>query len=269
MTDDLIYERPPLIIRNDIPIFLEPDVYSENYDKIARDHIDVLLRGVSNPFIEERVWQVMESSTLALLHKYVAPGDRLLDIGVGLGRLLRQVPECRRFGVDISFDYLNEAVQWGIEVCCAPAEDLPYREEFFDVIVCTDVLEHVFDLNKAITNILRVLKKNGILIIRVPDSEDLAPYLAPEYPYRFAHVRSFDEPGLRLLFSRVFGCQFIEGAGAYVQSHVKMKVPLPRKIRGALTMALSIVTRWSSDLYNWSARRFFDPLEINVVFRKS
>ena len=52
---------------------------------------------------------------------------------------------------------------------------MPYSDESFDVILCTDVLEHVIDLNLCVAKILSVLKKGGLLIIRVPNREDLQP----------------------------------------------------------------------------------------------
>jgi 2-polyprenyl-6-hydroxyphenyl methylase/3-demethylubiquinone-9 3-methyltransferase len=42
------------------------------------------------------------------------------------------------------------------------AENLPYSEETFDLVICVDVLEHVADFNKTIMEIHRVLKPNGV-----------------------------------------------------------------------------------------------------------
>lgn len=42
-----------------------------------------------------------------------------------------------------------------------------YKNEF-DLIICASVLEHIFNVNKAINNIYRALKKDGIAIIVVP-----------------------------------------------------------------------------------------------------
>ena len=102
-------------------------------------------QGTSNPFIQEEVWRKLEDSTRALLRKYGSPGNKVLDIGVGLGRLLGPLTDFDRYGVDVSFAYLVEAKKQGIEVCCAKTENLPYCQELFDIVVCTDVLEHVFD----------------------------------------------------------------------------------------------------------------------------
>jgi hypothetical protein len=49
-----------------------------------------------------------------------------------------------------------------------------------------------------------------VLIIRSPDSEDLSGYLEPDYPYRYVHLRRFDEPSFRLLLDRVFDMEVLE-----------------------------------------------------------
>lgn len=44
------------------------------------------------------------------------------------------------------------------------AENLPYDDNLFDIVTCVDVLEHVADLNKVISEIERVLKPNGFFL---------------------------------------------------------------------------------------------------------
>lgn len=263
------YARPPKEMRNGIPIFSDADAFSENYDQIARDHLKSMKKGVSNPFIQEELWQTLERSTAHLIRKYSLPGSRVLDVGVGLGRLLGQIPDRDRFGTDITFEYLEAAKERGIDVCCARAEDLPYRDDFFDVIVCTDVLEHVLDLNATIGSVLRVLKEDGVLIVRVPDREDLSPYVAPSYPYRYAHLRSFDEPGLCLLFSRVFHCELLESYYAFACYDIKIRLPLPPAGKWVVSQLIQKIVHPNKWWRDWIVRKLFHPLEINSVFRKT
>ncbi|MFX8075194.1 class I SAM-dependent methyltransferase, partial [Acinetobacter baumannii] len=79
-------------------------------------------------------------------------------------------------GIDISLDYLRRAREAGISVCFSRIEDMPYKDGFFDAIVCTDVLEHVLDLNYCTAQILRVLRPGGVLILRVPHNDLLEVY---------------------------------------------------------------------------------------------
>jgi 2-polyprenyl-3-methyl-5-hydroxy-6-metoxy-1,4-benzoquinol methylase len=67
-------------------------------------------------------------------------------------------------------------------------------------MVCADVLEHVLDLNLVCAKILSVLRPGGILIVRDPYREDLRAYTVPSCPYKFIHLRNFDENSLQLLF---------------------------------------------------------------------
>jgi SAM-dependent methyltransferase len=46
--------------------------------------------------------------------------------------------------------------------------DLPFLDNSYDLILCNHVLEHIVDDNKAIRELYRVLKKNGIGIFQVP-----------------------------------------------------------------------------------------------------
>jgi SAM-dependent methyltransferase len=223
----------------------------------------------SNPFIPEKLWVQIENSTVALIQKYAKPGKKILDTGVGLGRLLSQVPDLHRYGMDISFSYLDIAKSKGIEVCYALIEDMPYREEMFDIVVSTDVLEHVLDLNLCVAKILSVLKKSGTLIVRVPYREDLSKYLQPDYPYQYVHMRNFDEHSLRLFFERVFECEVIESvySGDYLYQ-TYLKSPLSRKTYERLERVLNLLKFVHERLYWAFVRKLYYTVEINVVVKK-
>jgi len=90
-------------------------------------------------------------------------------------------------------------------VCLAKVEELPYKDNYFDMIVCTSVLEHVFNEYLAVENMLRVLRKGGILILRVPLNENLESYFDDAFPYEYEHVRSYSLFSLKGLFEKIFG----------------------------------------------------------------
>jgi 2-polyprenyl-3-methyl-5-hydroxy-6-metoxy-1,4-benzoquinol methylase len=145
-----LYGREPISTVNDIPVFSERDAYIKNYEDIATDHVSQITESQENPFMEENLWVSLERSTREYIRKHVAQGARILDVGVGLGRLLEPLTEYQRYGVDISLDYLSIAKSRGIKVAFSKIEDLPYSTGFFDAIVVCDVLEHVFDLNSLL-----------------------------------------------------------------------------------------------------------------------
>jgi ubiquinone/menaquinone biosynthesis C-methylase UbiE len=49
------------------------------------------------------------------------------------------------------------------------SEDLPFEDNFFDIIICFTVLEHVNDVEKSILEMYRVSKKNGLIMIETPN----------------------------------------------------------------------------------------------------
>ena len=267
-TDSSIYEKMPASVVEGIPVFSEADEYVENYAAVAKDHLDSLRAHGRNPFIPEEIWKASEDSTRDLIKKYSRGEPVILDVGVGLGRLLSPLPGCRKFGMDISREYLKVAGSKGIEVCFSRVEDMPYRKESFDIVVCTDVLEHVLDLDLCCRKMLSVLKKGGVLIVRVPYKEDLAPYLDKAYPYRYSHLRSFDENSIRLLFERVFRCEFLEWTTAgYRPDRVRLRYRVPAG-EGVLMRLIGLAGRVGGDFYRNLLRRVFLPIEMNAVIRK-
>ncbi len=232
-----LYIRMPYSMHNGIPIFSKKDAYVENYQKIAQDHISRMTQEQQNPFIEEELWTNLERSTREYIQRHVPKGSRILDVGVGLGRLLEPLTEFERYGVDISLDYLAIAKQRGIEVALAKIEELPYQDRFFDAIVVCDVLEHILDLTYCCEKILACLRPGGVLIVRVPFKEDLGVYLNDNLPYEFIHLRNFDEASLRLHFQKIFGLQFLEGEPTvpFLQGTPRLKLRLlPDVIRTKL-----------------------------------
>lgn len=264
-----VYAREPLETKDGIPVFSRTNEYTNNYEDISHDHLASMAKDGTNPFIAEKVWQEMEQSTIQLIEKYSRPNDAVLDVGVGLGRVLSHFPTLDRYGMDISFGYLKEVQSKGIEVCFAQVEEIPYRPETFDLLLATDILEHVLDLNLGVQKMLSVLKPGGLIIARVPYCEDLSGYLAPENPYKYVHVRSFDESSLRILFERIFDCEWVESTNAvhYAYSGMRLKYRLPRvdqRMRSVLLRLETLMPR----TYQKLTPKLVLPMEINVVVRK-
>ena len=188
-----IYNRIPNNEKNGIPIFSDSDEYTSNYDKISNDHLAYLEKTGENPFMPEEYWKGLEKETIEHIEPLLFEGAKVLDVGVGLGRLLSGIKTpIEKYGVDISLSYLLKAKNSNINVCLSKIEELPYKDNYFDFVISTDVLEHVFDLNGCINQIIRVLKPNGICLIRVPNEEDLTQYLDYE-EYKYVHVRNFSD----------------------------------------------------------------------------
>jgi ubiquinone/menaquinone biosynthesis C-methylase UbiE len=98
-----------------------------------------------------------------------------LDDGCGRGLYTNHLTEKTNkvFAIDISLDNLKtqkRRMKEGKRIffILASAENLPFRNKSFDLILCTEVLEHLDDDKKAIGEIARVVKDKGKAIISVP-----------------------------------------------------------------------------------------------------
>lgn len=262
------YFNEPILICENIKIFSKDDEYIKNYEQISIDHFASVKDGVLNTFIEEKVWQEMEESTYQIILKYIQKDFNVLDVGVGTGRLLDKLSGVNKFGVDITMQNLRLSSSKNIEVCLSKAEDLPYKDNFFDIIVSTDVLEHAVDLNKVLSQVYRVLKVGGKFIIRVPYKEKLQVYLDENYPYYFSHLRSFDEYSLRLIIEKIFRFKYItHNFTLYFMNPDKLKCNIPI-LSKVLWKTLRFTEIFLPSVFLKLKRALLEPTEINMVFEK-
>ena len=63
--------------------------------------------------------------------------------------------------------------------------DLPFRDASFDKVLCAEVLEHVEDDRRAVSELARVLRPGGVLVITVPSEQSIAH----AYEDEFGHAR--------------------------------------------------------------------------------
>jgi 2-polyprenyl-3-methyl-5-hydroxy-6-metoxy-1,4-benzoquinol methylase len=262
------YKKAPLRVDDGIPVFVEDDLYARNYEDIAVSHLDSLAHGDDNPYILNDDWELMEASTEALIERYTKPGDRLLDVGVGLGRLLSRFHDRERYGIDISLNYLRKSAALNINVARASAEELPHLDGYFDCLVSTDVLEHVKNLHQSVAECLRVVKAGGVLIIRVPIDEDLSPYLADDYPFEFAHLRAFSKASLHLIFTRIFRTHVVGFVPTRVFSDIKLKWPLGQRGCYVANCFLRWLCKGKPALRTAVLNACYNPMEMNIVVRK-
>ncbi len=142
-------------------------------------------------------------------------GTKLLDIGCGEGR--HTAGACRFKGVfctgaDISHKSLLKA-QEKLELnrqffpldgaigafSAADITELPFENNSFDIVICSEVLEHIPMDNEALNEIMRVLKPEGILAVSVPRfwPEKLCWLLSPEYSkVKNGHIRIYKKKDL-------------------------------------------------------------------------
>lgn len=102
------------------------------------------------------------------INKYDVSG-KILDLGCGQGLVISGLQNRGDFyGIDPSFGELKKARTYCFNLTCGVGEYLPFKDNSFDTVICSEVLEHVNDISQCISEMLRVLKKNGKLIISFP-----------------------------------------------------------------------------------------------------
>jgi ubiquinone/menaquinone biosynthesis C-methylase UbiE len=97
----------------------------------------------------------------------------LLDVGCGDGFFLRQVEALCAVGLDISPVRLRRAkrVVSNVELVLGDINHLPFKNESFDEVTCCDVLEHSLRPNFVVTELLRVAKRGGEIIVSTPNEK--------------------------------------------------------------------------------------------------
>lgn len=103
------------------------------------------------------------------------PTGNILDIGCGGGvlteSLVHYFPQASVYGCDISAQAIKYAQKLGsgkVKYAVIKDKKLPYKDNFFDVCVCLDVMEHIPDVDFFLKEVRRILKKNGHFFLLVP-----------------------------------------------------------------------------------------------------
>lgn len=104
-------------------------------------------------------------------------GKLVLDVGCGFGGAVSILDRmgARCVGIDMNQEELVLCRQrlslhgLATTVLCADAYNMPFTNESFDIVICTEVLEHVKDKNSLIAEMSRVLKKGGVLYLSFPN----------------------------------------------------------------------------------------------------
>jgi len=98
--------------------------------------------------------------------------NKILDVGCGTGSNLKLLSKYGSvYGVDASEHAIKYASSLNIaELKQGGIESLPYDDNSFDMVFCIEVIYHdwVKNKDKALSELYRVLKKDGILVIREP-----------------------------------------------------------------------------------------------------
>ena len=174
------------------------------------------------------------------------PGERVLDVGAGFGR---HVYECARRGARaVALDYaeaevtetratigaMHDSGEIGdgdfIGVLRGDATRLPFPDDSFDIVITSEVLEHITDDTAALAEMVRVLRPGGRFAASVP----------AEFPERInwrlsdAYHAPIAEGGHVRIYSSVELRAKLRAAGLSLTGHCLLYTsPSPRDQRGS------------------------------------
>jgi SAM-dependent methyltransferase len=171
--------------------------------------------------------------TIALehLHRYVmaaelAVGRSVLDIacGEGYGSSLLSKTADSVIGVDVDEDtvaharrrYSNETLSFVVGTC----ENLPIKSHSIDVVASFETIEHVNDHDGMLSEIKRILRSDGVLIISSPNKDEFAALSNEQNPF---HIKELTRGELQAcLASRfthvaLFGQRVTHGSSIFAE----------------------------------------------------
>lgn len=222
-------------------------------------------KGIKKIFsFDDRFLVVSDNLQKIISQNYPGKKLKLIDIGCGDGvyeSLLTK--EARKkivsYGVDISVNQLKKAKKYIDKTLELDFENksLPYKNNFFDIAICSEVLEHLFEPENILSEIARILKENGILILTAPNLGALnirlgillnsfSPMI--NYSQNKDHIRFFNKNDILKLTERKFKLITWQGLSSLYFKNFNSSINLPTP-RFAQVFVDKIFKTWGSGLF--------------------
>jgi uncharacterized protein YbaR (Trm112 family) len=153
--------------------------YLECYGTIAADDLQCPLEASRKERHESLLNFIGDVST-----------KKVLDIGSSHALYLRELDAEFKIAFDIASVYLRSIPGSGtLARVCGDAEYLPFKPGFFDVIILSDILEHLLHPEQLVGHLRAMCGPDTRVIVHVPWEEDLGSY--KNIGYEFTHLRTF------------------------------------------------------------------------------
>lgn len=136
-----------------------------------------------NPFsitswVEKNRLKTITNLIASHMKKYKLENPSILEVGCGDGYVLKEINNkiktTNLIGVDVNQKWLDSAksrLNEKVKLIYGFAEELPFESNSIDIIVCTEVLEHVIDPEIVLQELKRVIKPNCPIIVSIPNEK--------------------------------------------------------------------------------------------------
>lgn len=221
---------------------------------------------LNTAWIEETIYRPIADAL-----RQLKASKRVLEVGCGNGGLLMHLKKkgFQVSGIEPNREWSQKARRRGLPVATITFEDyLQHKHPTFDVAVFSNVLEHVMDPVQCLKDCQKLLRKNGYLVVRVPNDftavQDAAlRAIRPPFPWWICapdHISYFNLPtlqkflqahGFRVKFQTVdfpmelllmMGVDYVNNPSLGKVAHLmrcQMEMSLPRELRQKLLQAFA------------------------------
>jgi 2-polyprenyl-3-methyl-5-hydroxy-6-metoxy-1,4-benzoquinol methylase len=145
-------------------------------------------------YIKNRSHQIRIKKSIKIIKKYSEQKSeklKILDVGCGTGEIAEQFQKLGLdiYGMDCAENQLELANRKGIKTKYGDMRsDFPYENQQFDVLFLGEVIEHLVDVRPFITEVNRVLKIGGLLVVTTPNLAGLNDRLRFLFGYNPRHT---------------------------------------------------------------------------------
>ncbi len=112
----------------------------------------------------QRYWQ---RQRYKIIMDFCAGAGRVLDVGCGSSRIVRDIKQA--IGIDIQMNKVRYMRRYKNLFANATIYALPFQDGCFDCVICSEVIEHLPPGEKHFSELIRVTKPGGRLILGTPD----------------------------------------------------------------------------------------------------
>jgi ubiquinone/menaquinone biosynthesis C-methylase UbiE len=112
----------------------------------------------------QRYWQ---RTRFRIIHEFVPEAGPILDIGCGSSRIVQTLPGA--VGMDLALRKLRWLRAPGRMLLQGDMNRLPFRDSSFECVVCSEVIEHIPRNQVHLSELFRVIRPGGFLVLGTPD----------------------------------------------------------------------------------------------------